>query len=305
MPEPFEIIDPLERFAEAREELVSDGIRTARQGRQTRPNQALWLAVAAIFAISTLILVMTLRPRVPGEVASIVNNQAAFEMAAQRDISSRQLQSDPAALPAVPPQTQSVHAIDPEASVAPSSESQVQVTQKSRPPSDVTSGEQAPALESSPSVQVKDQSPSTGDQLLRITSAVSIRNGPSASADVIGTAYAGAKVRVASRDSGWTEIVDPSSGRTGWIDSTVLSPPTSTVDTASIEDSKPKQMSEDETAGALNTAPPERGFETPAESALSAIIESKPVVKAKKHVSNRHYHRRRFAFRFGLRFFRR
>jgi len=57
MPEPFEIVDPLERFVAAREEAVSAGIDTARQGRQIRPNQALWLAGAAIVAISTLILV--------------------------------------------------------------------------------------------------------------------------------------------------------------------------------------------------------------------------------------------------------
>src|SRR5688572_29176102 len=48
-------------------------------------------------------------------------------------------------------------------------------------------------------------------ELLQVTSAASIRNGPSASADIIGEAYAGAEVRVASRDSGWTQIVDPSS----------------------------------------------------------------------------------------------
>jgi hypothetical protein len=118
-------------------------------------------------------------------------------------------------------------------------------------------------------------------ELLKVTSAASIHNGPSASADVIGTAYAGAQVQVASRDSGWTQFVDPSSGHRGWIDSTVLAPLTPTVDTAATEDSK--QMSADEAAGAL--------------------IDSKPTAKA--HGSNRHYGRRRFAFRFGLMRFRR
>jgi SH3 domain-containing protein len=64
MPEPFEIIDPLERFVEAR------GIGTATGGPQERPYKAIWLAGAAIFAISTLILVNTLSPRIGGEFAS-------------------------------------------------------------------------------------------------------------------------------------------------------------------------------------------------------------------------------------------
>jgi hypothetical protein len=103
-----------------------------------------------------------------------------------------------------------------------------------------------PSVESASSTQ--EQSPVTGEpkeaasnpgpeeELLKVASAASIRNGPSASADIIGTAYAGAKVRVASRDAGWTQIIDPSSGNRGWIDSTVLAPLTSTVDTASTED---------------------------------------------------------------------
>ena len=60
MREPFEIVDPIESFTEARE-AVSAGVETSTQGR-TMSNQAL-LAGAAIFAISTLILVNTLSPR--------------------------------------------------------------------------------------------------------------------------------------------------------------------------------------------------------------------------------------------------
>jgi hypothetical protein len=47
------------------------------------------------------------------------------------------------------------------------------------------------------------------DEFVTITSAVSVRNRPSASADIIGRAYAGARARLASRDSGWSQIVDP------------------------------------------------------------------------------------------------
>jgi hypothetical protein len=310
MSETFDIVDPVEKFVEARE-AVALSTETAGQGRHTRMNQALLLAGAALFAISTLILVHTFSPREGGEFASGVNEQSASDTTPQHHVSSRQLGSDPLALvPAAPPRAQSVHAIDPEAFAARSSESQVQTSQKSAPLSTVTSGRQAAAVESSPSAQLKDQSPATaevteapshpglGDQLLKITSAVSIRNGPSASADIIGMAYAGTVARVASRDSGWTQIVDPSSGKTGWIDSTALSPLTPTVDTASTEDSTPKQMSEDQPAGALNKPALEQGFEIPDENAL-------PSAKAKKHGSNRHYGRRQFPFRFVLRLFRR
>jgi hypothetical protein len=316
MPEPFEIIDPLERFVEAREEAVSAGVETATQDRQSRPKQALWLAGVAIFAISALILVNTLSPRIGGEFASEVNNQSASDTAPQHAVLS-QPGSDPA-LPAVPTRAQSVHAIDPEASAAQRSDSQVQTSEKPASLSTATSGQRAAAGESSTSAQLKDQTPSTaevteapshpglGDQLMKITSAVSIRNGPSASADIIGMAHAGTVARVASRDSGWTQIVDPSSGRAGWIDSTVLSPLRPTVDTASTEDFPADQMSEDEPTGALNEPPQEQSLDIPEENALSAMIQSKPTAKAKRHSSNRHYGRKRFTLRFDLRrFFRR
>jgi uncharacterized protein YraI len=59
---------------------------------------------------------------------------------------------------------------------------------------------------------------------VKITSAVSVRNGPSASADIIGKAYAGARARITSRHSDWSQIVDPASGNTGWVHSSVLMP---------------------------------------------------------------------------------
>jgi hypothetical protein len=289
MSETFDIVDPVEKFLEARE-AVALSTETAGQGRQTRMNQALLLAGTALFAISTLILVHTLSPRERGEFASGVNEQSASDATPQHHVSSRQPGSDAPALPASPPRAQSVHAID---------------------PTTVTSGQHVAAVESSTSAQLKDQRPATaevteapshpglGDQLLKITSAVSIRNGPSASADIIGMAYAGTVARVASRDSRWTQIVDPSSGKKGWIDSTVLSPLTRTVDAASTEDSTPKQMSEGEPAGALNKPALEQGFEIPHEK------NTLPAAKAKKHGSNRHYRRRGFPFRFALRLFRR
>jgi len=313
MPEPFEIIDPVERFVAAREGLCP-GTEPTRQGWQIRTNPALWLVGVAIFAISTLILVYTLSPRIGGEFASGGNNQSASDKAPQHHVSSPQPGSDPPALVAGPPQAQSVHAIDPEASAAQSSGSQVQTSQKST----VTSGRQAAAVESAPSAQLKDKSsapvevtqapshPGLGDQLLKLTSAATIHNGPSASADIIGTVFAGAEVRVASRNSGWVKIVDPASGREGWIDSTVLTPLTPTAGTPSTEDFAAKQMPKNEPTGALNEPPLEQSFEIPEENDLSATTESQPPAKAKRHSSNPHYGRKRFVVRFNLRrFFRR
>ena len=42
--------------------------------------------------------------------------------------------------------------------------------------------------------------------------------------EVIGTAHAGAQVKVISRDAGWVQFVDPASGRGGWIYSGLLAP---------------------------------------------------------------------------------
>ena len=286
MSEPFEIVDPVERFLDARKS-VAAGVENPRQGRQIRPNQALWLAGAAVFAISTLILVDVLSPP-----------ELASDTPSQHQASSRQPGSDPLAVPAAPG-AQSAHAIDPTASAARSSESQLQ-SQKPAPVSPVTGDRQAAAVESSPSAQLKDQTEASRDpglegQLFKITSAVRIRNGPSASADIIGMAYAGTVARVASRDSGWMQIVDPSSGKRGWIDSTVLSP--LTPDMASTEESTPRPAA-DQDAAAVNETSLDQGVELPNENAL-------PAAKAKKHGSKRHYGRRAFPFRFALRLFRR
>jgi uncharacterized protein YgiM (DUF1202 family) len=85
------------------------------------------------------------------------------------------------------------------------------------------------------SVQLDEQLPATGQaaqtspdlneiELLKVASAANIRSGPSASAEIIGIAYAGAEVRVASRDFRWVQIIDPWSWRTGWIYSKFLAP---------------------------------------------------------------------------------
>jgi uncharacterized protein YgiM (DUF1202 family) len=76
-----------------------------------------------------------------------------------------------------------------------------------------------------PTTEVMRPSPNpTEIELLKVNSAANIRSGPSASAEIIGIAHAGAEVQVASRDSGWVQIIDPWSWETGWIFSKFLSP---------------------------------------------------------------------------------
>ena len=89
MSEPFEIVEPVERFLDARKS-VAAGFENPRQGRQIRRNQALWLAGAAV-AISTLILVDVLSPP-----------ELASDTPSQHQVSSRQPGSDPLAVPAAP-----------------------------------------------------------------------------------------------------------------------------------------------------------------------------------------------------------
>ena len=155
-----------------------------------------------------------------------------------------------------------------------------------------------PTAVASPATETKSsatadpiEAPSTAaprDEFATIT----IRNGPSASADVIGRAHAGARARVASRDSGWSQIVDPASGNTGWVGSNVLVPsPT------------PETVAAEESTGEA----PDATLDTPLEDQSSQIskkahsaTKSRQAAKAKHH---RNYGRRRFAFRFFFRGF--
>jgi SH3-like domain-containing protein len=132
---------------------------------------------------------------------------------------------------------------------------------------------------------------------VKITSAVSVRNGPSASADIIGKAYAGARARITSRHSDWSQIVDPASGNTGWVHSSVLMP-SPTTNVAATEESTNGAPD-----GALDTSLEDESRQI-SKRAHSAT-KSKPAAKAKHHRATRYYGHRRFAFRFFFRGYRR
>lgn len=89
-----------------------------------------------------------------------------------------------------------------------------------RPPALVARSESLsqPAQSSPPEI-----GPTPGDRL-QVKSEASIRSGPSGSAQVIGTAHAGAKLQVNSRDAEWVQFVDPATKYTGWVSLAYLGP---------------------------------------------------------------------------------
>jgi SH3 domain-containing protein len=365
MPEPFEIIDPLERFVEAR------GIGTATGGPQERPYKAIWLAGAAIFAISTLILVNTLSPRIGGEFASggqafadcvpshdtpasvieyfqKLNEPLPERFCASEDAAPEASDEPPAPEPPQayenapsrsryaqrqpePAAQESAHAIVPDApqvaaptteaptpqATAPTTEvptpqagepsAEAPTPQATAPSTEVPTphaGEpsaeepspQSPAPNETPSLasgeqpgpqSPNDQSPTiVKDQLVTITSAAIIRDGPSSSAQIIGRAHTGAMARVAAIDSGWAQVVDPASGNKGWVESSILAP--TTAATEEVPDVAPQDTwPEDQRAATSENR--------------TAASKSKHSAEAKRHRGKHHHGRRRFFFRFAIR----
>ena len=77
---------------------------------------------------------------------------------------------------------------------------------------------------------------------LRVASEAIIRDGPSASAEVIGYAHADAILRVKSREAGWVQFVDPAAKKTGWISMAYLRPADdASADIPSVERTRPEQ----------------------------------------------------------------
>jgi hypothetical protein len=86
-------------------------------------------------------------------------------------------------------------------------------------PSSIESDEQGPAHQPAQTSREPNKF-----EFLKVNSTANILSRPSASADTIGIAYAGAEVQVASRDSGWVKIIDSWSWGTGWMHSKFLAP---------------------------------------------------------------------------------
>ena len=203
------------------------------------------------------------------------------------------------------PEQESVHAIVPDAPL-PTPQATAPTAEAPTPQAGESSAEvptpQSPAPSGTPSLaspensqtgpqSPNDQSPTiVKDQLVTITSAATVRDGPSSSAKIIGRAYAGAMARVAATDSGWAQVVDPASGNKGWVEYSVLAPSTTTAATDDLPDvAAPDNWPEDQRADR-------------SENRASAS-KSKHSAEAKRHRAKHHHGRRRFVVRFAIRGF--
>ncbi len=281
MSESFEIIDPAEKFREAREEANSADIETARQGGPTRTKQGLWLAGAAVFSISTLIVIHTLGPRV-GEFASGLNKQSASDRASQPRLLLRQAGTNPQALiPASAASARGVHAIDPGAIA----------DQRSAPLSTATSGQFAEVDRKQPD-QVNSEAHDEDVQWVKTLLAATLHSGPSVSTPILTYYPVGTELRTAGQQNGWVKIVDPATSQQGWIYEIYLS-----ATEGPAQDALPQQPQSPKS----EQLPTQAELEMPDESQISAPDPSTPTAKLKNSRSyDRHHTRRAFVIRFGF-----
>ena len=225
---PYDIVDPSDRFLEDEE----DGSLLLAAISSIRWSRAVWFVGGTLCVLGISVFATSLGPW-----GMLTRDTAQLRKVPKAPVVS--------ALAQFPPQAQNPV---------------VQTTQIYKPPGS------GPTVEGQPAPAVGEQtqgssSPETGsskvvEEHLRVTSATSIYEGPSGSADVVGTAYPGAEGIVVSREPNWVQLADPITGRTGWIRSAFLAPVT--------EDSAP-------TEAAL-----------PSEEDLASSADVKPHTEAKK-----------------------
>ena len=176
----------------------------------------LWLAGAAIYLISTVLFTNAIN--VLGDKNEQgPNSEVSRQIATPRDFASKE---EPARVkPAVPPSSPAPyrrHAISPG---QPPYESPDLIV----PPSAKGEGHNTSPV--FPTEQVSAPHASPEPELFEVREAASIRNGPSPTAVVIGTASPGAQLRIKARENNWIQFVDPTSGNTGWIETHLVTTP--------------------------------------------------------------------------------
>jgi len=172
---------------------------------------SLWIIGAVLYLISTLLftnainLVGNDEPRVGQQQQAKHQDEsrAAPDRSLAQPVPKKSAQQDSPQLDPTHQAEDRLHAISPD---QPSSDSRVA--------EDSLQVEQKQSVAAAP--------PQPMEEVLTVTWPASIRNGPSASAEVIGTAHAGAELHVTARNAGWVQFTDPVSGNTGWISSAVL-----------------------------------------------------------------------------------
>jgi SH3-like domain-containing protein len=189
--------------------------------------------------------------------------------------------------PATPPPSAAPRAVEEPALSSAQGDQPPSSAPKEPPVSSAETNHQLPTAKPPPSAALNQP------EFVRVTSAAKIREGPSATAEVVGLAHPGAEAQVVSHDSDWVQIIDPASKKSGWIQSSSL---------VSVASSELDQNELDSSDAALEQT--EAALETPLKSEPRASKRSKTSLKSKKshkhHARHRH-HRRGLAFRFVLR----
>jgi hypothetical protein len=165
----------------------------------------LWLAGAGIYLIGTVLFTNAIN------VVGDKNSEVSRQVASTRDFASNE---EPARVkPAVPPSSLAPyrrHAISPG---QPPYESPDLIV----PPSAMGEGHNTSPVSQTEQVSVPPAIPEP--EVVEVREAASIRNGPSPTAVVIGTASPGAQLQIKAQEKGWIQFIDPSSGNSGWIES--------------------------------------------------------------------------------------
>ncbi len=192
MSDPFEFIDPLERFQEAREEPAD----IAAAGQRARHGIRLWAAGASIVSIGALILAYAFAPK------------GSEQARAQAPIESRAASVHAIATPDVT-STGSVNA----------------------PPPSSTTQQLAEAVPE-PAGHVASETHDAEAQWVTTSLAAASHSGPSVSAPIVAYYPVGTVLRTAGQQSGWVKAVDPATSQQGWIYQIYLSPAAAPVQQA-------------------------------------------------------------------------
>ena len=186
MSDPFEFIDPLERFQEAREDPAPADMTAA--GHGVRRRIGLWVAGASIVSIGALIFAYAFAPN-GGERAG---KQAPIESRAA-----------------------SVHAI---------TAADVTSTGSVNAPAPSSTTHQLAEAAPEPVGQVASETHDAEAQWVTTSLAAALHSGPSVSAPIVAYYPVGTVLRTAGQQSGWVKAVDPATSQQGWIYQIYLSP---------------------------------------------------------------------------------
>jgi hypothetical protein len=287
--EPHEILDPHERFLQPIG--TGGGLKAAVAAALVRLNatRVLWLTGTVLFALSTWVLFTGSDTRqLTLESAQVLPVQSSEQL--PHSASPEQSSGSPYSTPQLPQaHAGGVGQAAREREQAVPSPSDDEGSQHGGGESPASTSVQADKLEPiSPAAlgtphaivpeatlsealasEEKESPPSSSRERVRVASAANIHSGPSASGALLGTAQVGAEAEVASRDAGWVQIIDPASGKVGWVNSKHLVPAPaggeqSTSDKVNALPSGEQQaaLADEQEAVPLPAAEPERSLKS-------------------------------------------